>query len=384
MASSMMYYVGYLGVIASGASGAVTACIEARKETSRNPTSLNKAMERIKNRGRWSCGLGIAERIETGAGSQWIHPVVMMLDPYCACFFTAVKENSRDPRSPTTDVTVIRPCCIRDPFSFLDGSSSSPKAVVKEPKKTQVQYACIARGSGSYQWPDWFIVKKQMLKSGSTMDDKENAVAKAIASDMFEQLTRTEGSAAFYVSGPSHTGKTTAAKILVMLLGEGTVFAELNPTVPGVLIADLIRLRDENSPGETLVILIDEGTWFMDIANGKTLPVSDKMVTEIFNKDTFNRLFQDAELLPKVAFIITTNMTKHDSDTLHLTANGDSMLQSHRITCEYRTLEDRSLDGYSRVERTPGAPPVYERVDIVGIVEEPMTPPKVEVMSLLD
>uniref|UniRef100_A0A6C0DC19 ATPase AAA-type core domain-containing protein n=1 Tax=viral metagenome TaxID=1070528 RepID=A0A6C0DC19_9ZZZZ len=112
------------------------------------------------------------------------------------------------------------------------------------------------------------------------------------------------------ISGNPGTGKSIMG-ILIAKEMNGVLCKTYNPTTPGDNLENIYNQVNPtiNTP---LILLIDEFDILIETFHNKQAKIHDHIPTEVYNKTTYNNLFDDINLTlyPNVVVILTTNLTK--------------------------------------------------------------------------
>ena len=270
---------------------------------------------------------------------HWTPTCMLSCFPLMFCSVVSAETSENDPNRQTFNVQVYRPKCFT--WDAFDGRTRSDDDDDDAMPTIQTEMLHIVITHASLEFPCWTTVKRSLLPPGISADDPElktaSDVAHAINADRL-----SNGSGVFLLRGPKMTGKSSAAKLLAAkwLKPNALVCEEFSPTTPGHMLSKIEEIRDQHDRTAELLVIIEEATWLLTIANMKNVdsssrpPSHPKLVTQVTRKDDWNSWPERAVKIPNCIVIITANFTDEERATFDVLQDG-SMLREKRITAEY-------------------------------------------------
>lgn len=177
---------------------------------------------------------------------------------------------------------------------------------------------------GSYYYPYY---KKRILNCTHIIpNEKQDSIINKII-----EYYKLNNKGVFMISGKPGTGKSIMGILLAKILG-GSLCKTYNPTIPGDNFENVYNQIDPtiNNP---LILLIDEFDVIIHSFHTKKLVQHKNISTEVYNKTTWNNLFDDISIkvYANVIVILTTNLTRETIEKNY----DPSYIREKRINLEF-------------------------------------------------
>ena len=300
---------------------------------------------------------------------QWTPSCSLSCNPMYCARLTATTSQS-DPNRQAFEVLVYRPACVSwdafDTRAHTDDAGASDDAAGDDATpRVQTEMMHVVITHAALEYPCWSTVKRSLLPPGVSANDPELKTAADVARAIHEARL-PNGSAVVLLRGPKMTGKSSAPKLFAArhLKPNALVCEELNPTTPGHLLSAIEEIRDQHDRTAELLIIIEEATWLLMIANMRpedaVPPSHPKLLTSVTRKDDWNTWPERAVKIPNCIVVITANFTAHDRKQFELKHAG-SMLRERRITAEFVLLPGGGFRRHG-TENDKETPPAIEDV----------------------
>ena len=167
-----------------------------------------------------------------------------------------------------------------------------------------------------------YVIRKQIFNFQPKKN--QNKIINSIVSH-YQKTTNNIGR--YLIYGDSGTGKSFISKLVSKKFNSILTF-QIKLDQPGNTISKVYSTLDENEPNKPLIVLLDE--WDIMIKNihdGKKYKPHEWLITEIYNKETYNTfLSETTQLFPNVIYIMTMN-----TDVNEINKIDNSYLRSGRI-----------------------------------------------------
>jgi SpoVK/Ycf46/Vps4 family AAA+-type ATPase len=148
-----------------------------------------------------------------------------------------------------------------------------------------------------------YVMKKQEFNFSPTK--KQNKIVNSIIDNYHNRPNKI---GRYLIYGNSGTGKSFIAKLISKKLNSPLTF-QIKLNQPGNTISNVYTILDENNPYKPLIVLLDE--WDVIIKNiheEKNFKPHQWLITEIFNKESYNTfLSETTQMFPNVIYIMTMN-----------------------------------------------------------------------------
>lgn len=146
--------------------------------------------------------------------------------------------------------------------------------------------------------------------------------------DKITDTFKSDRVASAFVYGPSGSGKTCTGLLLAKALN-GVLCTTFNPTEPGDTLSKVMKAA-RPTLSKPLVIVLDEADIMIKAIHNQTIPQHKNIPTAVYDKRTFNKLFDDLFMFPYTVILMTSNEPKSAIDLLD-----PSYLRSKRVDiCE--------------------------------------------------
>lgn len=132
--------------------------------------------------------------------------------------------------------------------------------------------------------------------------------------DRVLEIFYDKGAAAAFVYGDSGTGKTSLGLLLARELG-ATLCSTFNPSEPGDTLAKVTKSARPSS-SRPLVVLLDEADVMIRNVHRGSVTLHKNIPTSVYDKRTYNKLFDDLFMFPHTILLMTSNKSKTFIDGL--------------------------------------------------------------------
>jgi hypothetical protein len=192
-----------------------------------------------------------------------------------------------------------------------EGEKSTLKNSIKA-----VIYDGTWRGCGSY-------ISQPLLLSKRTdeeMSKKQDKTVQIIIEHYKERMELNDwsnGNCIVLISGPPNTGKSTIPKLIAQKMN-AYMCSSFKLTEPGMSFNALIdHMRTESDDEDKpFIILINEIDRDIENIHNSKVQISQKLITPVTNKTSFNDFLDEAATIPRLMLIFTTNWTIEQFDNL--------------------------------------------------------------------